>query len=305
MSAERRAKAKVGTTSQIGTITKYNFLNYFRARRFYVMLAIILLISLLITVLVAYYRPISFLGLPGEPASAAVLGFYGASWGGSGTNIGFASLVVVLSAAFFGGDAISGEFQNRTGYFLVPNPIRRSAIYVGKWIAALAASTIILVIFAGIVLANGLYYFPGSVPWEFEQSLAFAWVYLVAALSLTFAFSSLFKSSSISILMSVILLLFVFGVIDAVSSFIVGVEPWFSITYGAGIITSILSSPYPQHVVTQSLGSALGGANRTSARFEITSYNATVPEGLEILAIYFIVMAVLGLWLFERKEFTS
>ena len=297
--SDTNPKAKVGSLSQVMTVAKYNFLNYFRARRFYVMLSIILLITLLITALVGYYRPISFLGVPGEPESTAVLGFYGAGWGG------FVSLVVILSAAFFGGDAISGEFQNKTGYYLVPNPIRRSAIYVGKWIAALIASTMTLAVFAAILLANGLYYFPGSIPWEFAQSIAFAWIYLVAALSLTFAFSSLFKSSSISILMSVILLLFVFSVIDTVSASIVGIEPWFTITYGAGIVTSILTVPYPQHVVTQSLGSAFGGANRTNARFQLTSYNATVPEGLEILIVYFVVMGLLGLWLFERKEFTS
>jgi ABC-2 type transport system permease protein len=300
MAGTSDTKARVGSLAQIGTVTKYNFLNYFRARRFYVMLAIILLITLLVTALVGYYRPVAFLGLPGEPASTAVLGFYGAGWGS------FVSLVIILSAAFFGGDAISGEFQNRTGYFLVPNPIRRSAIYVGKWIAALVASTIILVVFAAIILANGLFYFPGNVPWEFEQSLAFAWVYLVAALSLTFAFSSLFKSSSISILMSVILLLFVFSFVDLLSASVAGIEPWYSITYGAGIVTNILTVPYPMHVVTQSLGSALGrGTNSSNARFVISNYYATVPEGLEILTIYFVAMAVLGLWLFEKKEFTS
>ena len=297
---------QVGSLSQVVTVTKYNFLNYFRARRFYVMLAIILIISALLTALVGYYRPVAFLGLPGTPASQAVLGFYGAAWGGTGGFLSFSSLVVILSAAFFGGDAISGEFQNRTGYFLVPNPIRRSAIYVGKWFAALAASTIILVVFAVIVMGNGLFYFPGAVPWEFEQSLLFAWVYLVAALSLTFAFSSLFKSSSISILMSVILLLFVFGVVDDVSMFVAGIEPWYSITYGAGIISSILVSPYPAHKVTESLGAAFG-RNQTSANphFVISTYTASVPEGLEILVVYFAVMAALGLWLFVKKEFTS
>jgi ABC-2 type transport system permease protein len=297
--SEETSRARVSTLTQIGTITKYSFLNYFRARRFYALLAIILIVSVLLTVVIAYYRPISFLGLPGESSSLAALAFYGAGWGG------FVNLVVILSAAFFGGDAISSEFQNKTGYFLVPNPIRKSTIYVGKWISALIASTIILGIFALFMVANGLYYFPGSIPWQFEQSLAFSWVYLVAALSLTFAFSSLFKSSSISILMSVILLLFVFGVVDLLSSTVIGIEPWFTITYGAGIITSILMATYPAHVTTQSLGSALGGANRTNPRFSLTTYYATVPEGLEILIVYFIVMAVLGLWLFERKEFTS
>jgi len=279
--------ARVGTLSQIGTITKYNFLNYFRARRFYVMLTIILIISGLLTGLVAYFKPASFI-------LGGALGFYGAGWGS------FATFVIVLSAAFFGGDAISGEFQNRTGYFLVPNPIRRSAIYIGKYLAALAASSIILGVFALIMIGNGLYYFPGSIPWEFEQSILFAWVYLIAALSLTFAFSSLFKSSSISILMSVILLLFVFDVVDTVATIVAGIEPWFSITYGAGIVSDILMVPFPQHFTSTPI--TTGGPG---SRFNISTYHAGVPEGLAILAIYFAVMAVLGLWLFEKKEFTS
>jgi ABC-2 type transport system permease protein len=246
------------------------------------MLTIILIISGLLTGLIAYYQPASIIGV-------GALGFYGAGWGS------FANFVVILSAAFFGGDAISGEFQNRTGYFLVPNPIRRSAIYVGKYLAALAASSIILGIFAVIMIFNGLYYFPGSIPNEFLQSIAFAWIYLISVLSLAFAFSALFKSSSISILMSVILLLFVFNVIDTVSSAVVGIEPWFSITYGAGIVSNVLQVPFPPHQTTERVG----------PRFSITTWNATVPEGLTILLIYFIVMAVVGLWLFQRKEFTS
>ncbi len=279
-------KARVGTLSQIGIMGKYNFLNYFRARRFYVMMAIVIIITGLLTVAIGYYRPPRFLN--------DVLGFYGAGWGS------FVSFVVILTTAFFGGDAISGEFQNRTGYFVVPNPIRRSAVYVGKWLAALAASTIILAAFALILVANGLFYFPGDIPWQFYQSFAFAWVYLVAALSLVFAFSSLFKSSSVSVLMSVITLLFIFGVIDEVSASVVGIEPWFSITYGAGIIQNILSATYPPPIQTMPIP---GPGGRII--FTLTTYNAAVWEGLLILAGYFVVFGILGLWFFERKEFTS
>lgn len=178
---------------------------------------------------------------------------------------------------------------------MVPNPIRRSAIYVGKWLAALAASTITLGVFALAMIANGLYYYPGSFPSQLVQSLAFAWVYLVAVLSLAFAFSSLFKSSSISILMTVILLLFVFNFLDVIVSTVAGVEPWFSITYGSGVVSSVLSNTYPPHITTIPAG----------PRFSLTTYIATVPEGLAIMAVYFLAMAILGVWLFQRKEFTS
>jgi ABC-2 type transport system permease protein len=277
------SNARVSSLSQVRTVTKYAFLNYFRARRFYVLLGIVVLIGGLFTFATAYTRS-SFLGF-GSPDAA--LTFYSVFWGG------FATFVVILSVAFFGGDAISGEFQNKTGYFLVPNPLRRSVIYVGKWLAALGASTLILAVFALIALANGTYFFGTSVPYQFGESLVFAWIYLVSALGLTFTFSSLFKSSSISILMTVILLLFAFDVIDLVAVNLAGIEPWFSITYAAGIISNVLDASYPTKT---SVG---------TGRFHITTYYASIPEGLAIMAVYFVISAALGLWLFERKEFTS
>jgi ABC-2 type transport system permease protein len=269
--------------AQVWIVTKYNFLNYFRARRFYVMIAIVLLIGGLLTFVIAYRRPPEIL--------LDDLVFLSLAWGS------FISLIVVLSAAFFGGDAISGEFQNRTGYFLVPNPIRRSVIYAGKWIAAFVAATIILLVYAAIIVANSIYYFGLALPNEFFLSMVFAWVYLIAALAFVFAFSSLFKSTAIAVLMFVIMILIVFNVIDTVAASLAGIEPWFSITYGASIVQSILTVPYPQPVTTTSFGPRGG--------FSITTYTAPVWEGLVILGIYFAVMAVIGLWLFERKDFTS
>src|SRR4030043_815935 len=131
--------------TQVGIMMKYTFLDYFRSRRFFILLAITLLISALLTFIVGYYRPESFL--------SSDLSFYGSWWGNSVT------FVIVFSGIFFGGDAISGEFQNKTGYFGIPNPIRRSSIYIGKWLSALIASTIILGVFAAITVGNGLYYF--------------------------------------------------------------------------------------------------------------------------------------------------
>ena len=264
---------------QVGIITKYTFLDYFRSRRFYILLTITILISALLTVLVGYYRPQNFL--------ESDLSFYSSWWGSSTT------FVVVLSGIFFGGDAISGEFQNKTGYFVIPNPIRRSSIYVGKWLSAFLASTIMLGIFTAITVANGLYYFGLNVPFQFGESVLFAWIYLVAVLGFTFFFSSLFKSSAMSILVTAILFLFAFSLIQTLVSALVQVEPWFILTYGAQIIGNVLMVPYPAHVTTIDAG-----------RISLTTYNVPIPEGLAIIGIYFIITAVLGLLFFERKEFT-
>ncbi len=211
-------------------------------------------------------------------------------WGNSVT------FVIILSGIFFGGDAISGEFQNKTGYFGIPNPIRRSSIYIGKWLAAFFAATMILLVFTVITVGNGIYYFGANVPYQFAESLLFAWFYLAAVLGFTFFFSSLFKSSSMSIIVTAILFLFVFSLIQTLVANLVKIEPWFILTYGAGIIGNILTVPYPDHIHTETFGAA--------GRITITTYNATIPEGLAILGLYFIITAILGLLLFERKEFT-
>ena len=270
--------------AQVRISMKYTLLEYLRSRRFLIMLIITLLIAALLTIIVAWRRPEGFL--------VSNLGFYSSWWGTAVT------LVIILAGIFFGGDAISGEFQNKTGYFGIPNPVRRSSIYIGKWLSAFLAATAIMLIFAVITIANGLYYFGSAgLPYQFVYSLLFAWFYLAAVLGLAFFFSSMFKSSSISILVTVILLLFGFTLISTLVSDLVGIEPWFILTYGSGIIGNILQSPYP---LAKAVTSTPFGNGRT---FTTTTFAATVPEGLAIIGIYFIVTAVLGLLLFERKEF--
>jgi len=262
-------------------MTKYELLTYFRSRRFFILLIIGLIISSILTAVVAYYGVSSF--------APNALGFYSFWWGNSVT------LVVILSGIFFGGDAISGEFQNKTGYFLVGNPLRRSSIYIGKWIAALTASLIILAVYAAIAVGNGVYYFGANIPYQFGESLVFSVLYLIAVLGFTFFFSSLFKSSSMSILVTAILFLFAFSLIQLIVSSLAQIEPWFIITYGSGIIGNVLTNPYP---TTQTVRGGFGGRNAT------IEYAVTIPEGIAILVGYFVITAVIGLLLFERKEFT-
>jgi ABC-2 type transport system permease protein len=252
------------SVAHIGIITKYEMRNYFRSRRF----LILLIITLLITALLTY----ALTRVNVKTTAPTSLDFYSFYWGIA------SSFVIFMCAVFFGGDAISGEFQNKTGYFLIGNPIRRSSIYMGKWIAALIASLIIIGVFTVGAIGNGVYYYGASIPGKFGESWILSIVYLMAALGLTFFFSSLFKSSAFSILVTVILLLFGFSLIQGVLAvFFSNVTPWFLLTYGSAIIGNVFSASIPS------------GA-------------ATVPEAVGIMLGYFIVTSVGGLFLFERKE---
>ncbi len=260
----------------------YSFLEYVRSRRFFILLLITIAIGMLLTGVVAYYRPQSFL--------VSEQSFYANWWGETVT------FIIILSAVFFGGDAISGEFQNKTGYFLVGNPIRRSSIYLGKFLAAFCGALIMLLVFTAMTIGNGLYYF-GGVTNLFWESLSFSVLYLATAIGMTFFFSSIFKTNSTAIVVTIILMLFVFSLMQSLVANLAHYEPWFIVTYGAQIINNVLMNPYPPS--TQTTAAPLPHGQSIT----VTSYNATVPEGLIIMMGYFIVSLVTGLILFERKEF--
>ena len=272
-----------GSLDQLFIITKYELLNYFRSKRFLILLIIGLIIDFILTGIIGYYRPQSFL--------SSTLSFYG---GWVGQSITF---IIILSAIFFGGDSISGEFQNKTGFFIASRPIRRSSIYIGKWIASFVASLLIMFIFLAITIANGIYYFGYSIPYQLGDAILFSILYLAAVLGFAFFFSSLFKSSAYSILITIILFLFAFTLMQDLISSLVGIEPWFIITYAAGIITNVFTVPFPAQIVHSA---TQVGPKKTIFR---TIYNATIPEGLIIMAGYFIISTILGLFIFEKREF--
>jgi ABC-type transport system involved in multi-copper enzyme maturation permease subunit len=95
-----------------------------------------------------------------------------------------------------------------------------------------------------------------------------------------------------SILVSAILFLFSFNLMQLFIQAFIQIEPWFIITYGAEIISNIFTVPYPLHAIT------ISDADQT-----FTMFNVTVPEGLAIMGLYIVVTTLVGLFLFKRKEF--
>src|SRR5213596_1768279 len=137
-----------------------------------------------------------------------------------------------------------------------------------------------LAVFTAIAIGNGVYYFGLNIPYQLWVSVLFGLLYLIAVLGFTFFFSSLFKSSSISILVTAILFLFAFMLIQTLVEVLVKIEPWFLITYGAQIVTNTLIDPYPT-TSTQGFGPNA-----------FTSYATTIPEGIAILSAYFLVLGL-------------
>jgi ABC-type transport system involved in multi-copper enzyme maturation permease subunit len=264
-----------GSWTQAFLMSRYQFRDYLRSRRFILMMAIVAVIGGLLITVIGHYRPAGLIG-----SSNA---FFGTLWTGG------VEVLIVFAGIIFGGDAIAGEFQNKTGYFLMGLPIKRWSVYAGKYIAAFAASLVTILVYLVILVAFGSVYFgTGAASVALFESLLLAILYLAALLGTTFLFSSLFKTSLYAVLVVAVLFLFGFSLIDALIEGLVNIEPWFIVTYANAVIS------YPFSGVPIHIG-RLGG---------MTTYAPTYIEGIAIMLGYFVLTAAAGLLLFEREEFT-
>ena len=275
------------SVAQVGKLTRYQLREYLRSRRYVALAAIVLVIGAILTIVVAHFRGMLV---------STNLAFYGSFWGGG------VDVVIILAAVFFGGDAIAGEFQNKTGYFLMGLPLRRATVYVGKFIAAFLASVSMMLLFLAVLIANGAYYFgTGLLPWQLALSLLLALVYLVAVLGATFLFSSLFKTSAYGFVLTAILFLFGFTLLQDLVADLVKIEPWMIISYAESAIGQVFS-PNPNWGITGTAVTMTTGMGRFHVT--TTTYTAGIAEAVVIMIVYFLVTAAAGLWLFEREEFS-
>ncbi len=273
-------------------LMKYQLREYLLSRRFVILLLLVAAIGVLITAIVAHFR--------GAYVSDN-LSFYQSLWGGG------AGFVAVLSAVFFGGDAIAGEFQNRTGYFLMGLPLRRATVYVGKYLAALVASCTVLMLFLGILVANGALYFgAGALPGQLAPSLALAGAYLVSVLAMTFLLSSLFKNGAYSFVLTAILFLAGFSLLQDFMQGLAQLQPWELISYASQTIGEVFQPRvnwglYGVGVKAADVGGGGGVALHTG---NVVAWTPGIAEGAVIMMAYWALTLFVGLALFKQEEFS-
>ena len=270
---------------QVQKLARYQLREYLRSRRFVALALIVAAIGVLVTAILAHFR---------TELVTDDLAFYGSLWGGG------ANVVIILAAVFFGGDAIAGEFQNKTGYFLMGLPVRRATVYVGKFVAAFIAALAMLLLFLGILLGNGIYYFHADAfPWQLGVSFVLAVVLLAAVLGTTFLFSSLFKTSAYGFVMAAILYLIGFTILEELIVGLVKIEPWMVISYASSTVGNVFAPNVNWGIRATVVTTTIPGPNPVTA----TSYAPGIAEGVVIMLGYLLVTAAAGLGLFEREEF--
>jgi ABC-type transport system involved in multi-copper enzyme maturation permease subunit len=241
---------------------------YYRTYRFWIIMAIILAIGGGFT--------IAFL----VKGTAWVHSSFGATSSDylAGT-LGFISFLAIVTGAFFGGDAISTDFGTKSGYFTLALPVRRSVLLAGRYTGAFLVSMFAMAVFYAIDLFGGIYFYSfGSVPWlNFGLSYAITALFVLGILSFAFCLSSLSKSPAIGLVITILVLLVVFNIVDGLVRVLIGSQYLvYSILYADGAI-----------------GSVIGG---------ISASSPPVWEASIIMAVYAVLFIAIALALYHRAE---
>lgn len=205
--------------------------------------------------------------------------------------LNFASFLIIICATFFGADAIVSEFQNRTGYLVFPNPIKRSVLFIGKFCASVTAGLLVVTLFYVVLIALSMVSARG-IDDDTLLSFAYAVEYLVAAMAVAYLISSILKGSTGATVLTFFMFLMILPIIDNVGMFS-GVKIEGSLTFSSGAITYILIDPYPVDEVME-----LGG-------FSFHSFYPDQVLAVIVMAAYAMVSLVLGMFLFNRRQLSG
>ncbi|MCJ7764090.1 MAG: ABC transporter permease, partial [Dehalococcoidales bacterium] len=138
--------------------------------------------------------------------------------------------MATIGAVFFAGDAIAGEFENKTGFILFTNPIRRTTLVIGKYLASCAA-VLILIIIGYAMLCISLLAIYGELPVETAQSFGLCLLFGGSVLSVTFFFSAISKGAMGATVITLVLIMVIFGMVESVLM-MAGEPYWYLLSAG-------------------------------------------------------------------------
>jgi len=258
---------------KLRVVVRYEFLKHIRRRRLYIILGLTLIAELAVLILL----PALMDGYPDNVMAMAALLSIGPS-------------LATIGAIFFAGDAIAGEFESKTGYILFTNPVRRTTLVTGKYLACYAA-VILLVLLGYVIVSISLLVIYGNVPIETAKSFGLCLLYAGSVLSVTFFFSSVSKGAMGATVMTLLFIMVISGIIETVLM-MAGKPYWFLLSTAGDSIATVYGGYelFMEGVMPQ------GG---------MLHFKIETPDiGLCALSmvIYMVVGFLLSIWISRRRQ---
>jgi ABC-type transport system involved in multi-copper enzyme maturation permease subunit len=200
-----------------------------------------------------------------------------------GFSLVLAPVLLVITAALVGSDALLVEFHEKTGYSLFANPVSRTAIWFGKFFAAEIIIFIVIGIYFGVISAAALIKF-GDVPSSILLApMLFSLVLGTLVMSLAFLWSAVFKgplASTITVLFSLVPLPIVDTILASQQ-----IETW-----------------YMPYSAVNNVIRVLALLDRDLLVGDSTVMAVPVTVSLLVVVAYIVGFSVVSIYLFKRRD---
>lgn len=221
---------------QANTVARYELLRFYSSYRLGGILALVAVWALVVVGLYATLQP-----LPAPGADVEVV--KEASRDLARTYVRFVPLIAIGLAVLFGADSLVREFTSRTAHVVLPNPVSRSTVLGGKFLASAAASWFALFVYYLIAVAASWALF-GMVAADVFSSYIYALLFTVGILAFAYVVSAVAPSVTAAVTAVFLLLAVVF---PWVGEQLRGVEFWHLVivTETGSLTVDLLSRTLP------------------------------------------------------------
>ncbi|MEW6221847.1 MAG: ABC transporter permease [Candidatus Hadarchaeota archaeon] len=253
---------------QMLTVMKYEVLRHRRSRRVLATVVLIVPISILGIYLITFAGPLPLMDF---------------------TEDYFLTLTLMsaMLGIFFGSDAISSEYTQKTGYVTLTAPVGRSWLAMGKFLAA----AILVAVGVAMTFAIGLIYMVftyGAVPSGALASYILLLLYGFATLASSFLISTVIPGDILPVIFTFFIFIIIMPLVEALLVNI-SIEPWVLLTFPRKLVPLASITPPPPRVTLTTGG-------RT-----IYSY-PTMEGGTAVMLGYLIITLLLTLYFFRRRQ---
>jgi len=207
------------------------------------------------------------------------------------TNLSFVSLLIIITGAIFVGDAVSGEFEKKTGLLLFPTPQSRTSIYIGKFAAGyFAAMCVVTLYYLITVLEIITIYGTAGVTEELLKSYILSLLYTGSVVGVMFLLSTVLKRTMTSSISGFFLFMMIMPMVSMILQ-VVDVDPWYMVTFQADLITDVLN-----------VGGGFSTGPGDGPSGVTFGYSPEFDDGVMVMVAYTLVSFVASLVLAVRKK---
>lgn len=273
----------------LSIVYRHYFRNYYRSRSFYLMLILVLLISGMMAYLTFRFHQAIPAFIGGDVYSTLSpslrIRVFNYLWAFGLSNF------PVFASVFFGSPSLSSEVENNTAFHIFPLPISRYTLLIGKYLAALSVTVILIILYMSVQAVVIDRVFQAMPTIFFYYSLTMAVLFVVAIMAFTFMISSLFTKNLYAYITVFVIYFLVFNSMGLVFQLLYNMDIPFLLSSAAGMVGRVYIDLDPSAL--------LGGGSLSPATFP------EIMVSILVMVVYTVISLSVAVVMFERMEAAS